>query len=118
MAKFEMFTSSGGMRQHVPKVLLVNVMGTQKDHNTNAAKSLKAFSKQLQYSGVQVVAVGVGDVPEEDLKNMATKRNFAMRASSLQKPEEAAKVAKVMCHGKSLDFVTFVHLLLLLLLFV
>lgn len=94
-----MFTSSGGMRQHVPKVLLIGVMGTQKDHNTNSAKSLQAFSKQLQYSGVQVVAVGVGDVPEDDLKNMATEPNYALRVNSLQ-AAESAKVAKVMCHGE------------------
>lgn len=100
MAKFEMFTTSGGMRHNVPKVLLVNVMGSQKDHNTNAAKSLKAFSAQLKRSGVHVIAVGVGDVPESDLENMATKRNYAMRVSSLEKPEEAAKIAKVICHSK------------------
>ncbi|XP_031556840.1 uncharacterized protein LOC116293538 isoform X2 [Actinia tenebrosa] len=104
MAKFEMFTASGGMRQHVPKILLVGVMGTQKDHNTNSAKSLQAFSKQLQYSGVQVIAVGVGDVPEDDLKNMATRPNYALRVNSLQ-AAEAAKVAKVMCHiGALHDF--------------
>jgi hypothetical protein len=75
-------------------------MGTQKDHNTNSAKSLQSFSKQLQYSGVQVITVGDGDVPEDDLKNMATEPNYALRVKSLQTADEAGKVAKVMCHGK------------------
>ncbi|XP_048581714.1 uncharacterized protein LOC5511228 isoform X2 [Nematostella vectensis] len=98
MAKFEVFTASGGMRANVPKVFLVTTLGTQKDHNTNAEKSLQSFSKQLQYSGVQVVAVGTDQVPESDLIDMATRPDYALRVSSLQDKDEPTKVAKVVCH--------------------
>lgn len=54
MAKFEVFTKSSGMRTHIPKALVVTVLGPQNDHNTNAAKSLKSFAKQLEISGVKV----------------------------------------------------------------
>lgn len=54
MAKFEVFTKSSGMRTHLPKALIVSVLGPQNDHNTNAAKSLRSFAKQLEISGVKV----------------------------------------------------------------
>lgn len=54
MAKFEVFTKSSGMRTHIPKALVVTVLGPQNDHNTNAAKSLRSFAKQLEISGVKV----------------------------------------------------------------
>lgn len=54
MARFEVFTKSGGMRMHKPKALVITVLGPQNDHNTNAAKSLKSFAKQLEVSGVKV----------------------------------------------------------------
>ena len=54
MAKFEVFTKSSGMRTHMPKALVVTVLGPQNDHNTNAAKSLQSFAKQLEISGVKV----------------------------------------------------------------
>ena len=55
MAKFEVFTKSSGMRTHMPKALVVSVLGPQNDHNTNAAKSLRSFAKQLEISGVKVI---------------------------------------------------------------
>ena len=39
---------------HKPKALVITVLGPQNDHNTNAAKSLKSFAKQLEISGVKV----------------------------------------------------------------
>lgn len=54
MAKFEVFTKSSGVRTHIPKALVVTVLGPQNDHNTNAAKSLRSFAKQLEISGVKV----------------------------------------------------------------
>lgn len=38
----------------MPKALVVTVLGPQNDHNTNAAKSLQSFAKQLEISGVKV----------------------------------------------------------------
>ena len=58
MAKFEVFTKSNGVRTHLPKALVVTVLGPQNDHNTNAAKSLKSFAKQLEISVVKIKKYG------------------------------------------------------------
>lgn len=105
MSKFEVFTSSGGMRTHIPKALVVSVMGPQNDHNANAAKSLQSFSRQLHSSGVQVIAIGSDKVQESDLRNMVTRPDYAVRVSDLRSGDEAQKVAKIVCHGKILIFI-------------
>ena len=100
MSKFEVFTSSGGMRTHVPKALVVTVLGPQNDRNANAAKGLKSFSQQLHASGVQVIAVGSDKFQESDVQNMVTRPDYAVKVDDLTSGVEAQKVAKIVCHGK------------------
>ncbi|XP_074627228.1 uncharacterized protein LOC141885237 isoform X4 [Acropora palmata] len=101
MAKFEVFTKSSGMRTHLPKALIVSVLGPQNDHNTNAAKSLRSFAKQLEISGVKVIAVGSSSIPESDLQAMTTEAKYAVRVNDFQSPNEADKVAKIICNVAS-----------------
>ncbi|KAL9971012.1 hypothetical protein ACROYT_G023488 [Oculina patagonica] len=105
MAKFEVFTKSSGMRTHMPKALVVTVLGPQNDHNTNAAKSLRSFAKQLEISGVKVIAVGSPSIAENDLRTMTTEPKYAVRVNDLQSPAEAEKVSKIICNVAA-DFPT------------
>ncbi|XP_068700145.1 uncharacterized protein [Montipora foliosa] len=101
MAKFEVFTQSSGVRTHLPKALVITVLGPQNDHNTNAAKSLRSFAKQLEISGVKVIAVGSPSIPEGDLQTMTTDPKYAVRVNDFLSSAEAAKVAKIICNVAS-----------------
>ncbi|KAF5909696.1 collagen alpha-1(XII) chain-like isoform X4, partial [Clarias magur] len=62
----KVFTSDGGMRRNVPKVLVVVTDGrSQDDVKKNAAK--------LQHSGFSVFVVGVADVDMTELRNIGSK---------------------------------------------
>ncbi|KAJ7988915.1 hypothetical protein DPEC_G00314140 [Dallia pectoralis] len=62
----KVFTSDGGMRKHVPKVLVVVTDGRSQDEVKKSATS-------LIHSGYSVFVVGVADVDMTELRNIGSK---------------------------------------------
>ncbi|XP_077586812.1 collagen alpha-1(XII) chain isoform X3 [Stigmatopora nigra] len=62
----KVFTSDGGMRRNVPKVLVVVTDGRSQD-------DVKKNALQLQQSGYSVFVVGVADVDMLELRNIGSK---------------------------------------------
>ncbi|XP_067335458.1 collagen alpha-1(XII) chain isoform X2 [Channa argus] len=62
----KVFTSDGGMRRNIPKVLVVVTDGRSQD-------DVKKSAEKLQHSGYSVLAVGVADVDMTELRNIASK---------------------------------------------
>ena len=49
--------------------------------------------------------MGSPNIAESDLGTMTTEPKYAVRVNDLQSRAEAEKVSKIICNGKSIDFV-------------